>query len=225
MIQALAMLTVLATAAPARATPRCDSGPLPPQVVHGDRRQIAGTGGMIVASGDELPDWRFRIVNRLVRPLVVHLAPGLAIYHPPPPLGGIDVVLENVAHEIVDRSELALTLGPPLAAPRVRSITTGKAGSRDAVLLAVEALPETAMVAVLMRVQGSALVPMAWSFVQFREADSITIWHVPMTCEPKIGGLLEPKEGMRVAVFWVDDLGRISEPSKPTVITGGSKRK
>jgi hypothetical protein len=225
MIRALAMLAVLAAAAPARATPRCDSGPLPPQVTHGNRRQIAGTGGVIVAAGFDLPDWRFRIVNRLVRPLVVHLAPGLAIYHPPPPLGGIDVVLENAEHEIVDRSELALTPGPLLEAPRVRSITTGKVRSRDAVLLAVEALPETAVIAVIMRVQGSALVPMAWSFVRFTDPASIEIWHVPMTCEPKVGFLLEPKEGMRVAVVWVDELGRVSEPSKPTVITGGSKRK
>jgi hypothetical protein len=222
MIRALAMFAVLATAAPAHAVPRCDMGPLPPQVSHGDRPQIAGSGGVIVASGGELPDWRFRIVNRLVRPLVVHLAPGLAIYHPPPPLGGIDVLLENADHEMVDRSELALTLGPGLDAPRVRSITTG---TERSVMLAVEALPKTAVIAVLSRVEGSALVPLSWSFVRFTDPGSITIWHVPSACEPTIPGLIEPKAGMRVVVTWVDELGRISEPSKPSVITGGSKGK
>jgi hypothetical protein len=223
MIRAFAILAILAAAAPAHAVPRCDTGPIGPLVAHGDRIQIAGSGGVIVASGEALPDWRFRIVNRVVRPIVSKLAPGLAIYHPPRPLAGVDVVLENAHHEVVERTELTLgALDPVLSPPRVRSVV---ARADLEVAVAVESLPRTAVAAVISRVDGAKLTPLSWELVRFGDPNSLLLWRNRSTCEGTIAGLIEPKPGMRVVVTWVDELGRVSEPSEPVVITGGSKRK
>lgn len=212
MIRALLVVATLAALAPiAEAKRVCLSGMMRPQIIAAPSAKIAGSGGVIVASGTKLPDWRFRDLNRVVRARVVTIAPGLAIYHPPP-LAALDVVLENDVHAVVAVTQRALTVDATAAAPRVRSIT--KATSRRAVLTELaDSVPEHALIVIVSRVTGDAVVPLAWTRVWKGQPLTIDLWHTPAGCEQTIEGAIEPKVGDKIVLQWVDDAGRLSEPS------------
>lgn len=224
MIRALVVIAALGSIADAKRA--CFTGPMRMQIVAGPNGKIAGSGGVIVASGTTLPDWRFRDLNRVVRPRVVMIAPGLAIYHPPP-LAGVDVVLENEAHDVIDRTERALTIDPTAAAPRIRSITkvTNAATQRAVMTNLAEPIPEHTLIVIASRVAGDTLVPLTWVRVSKGELAGLLLWRTPGGCEQTIESAVEPKLGDKIVLQWVDDAGRISEPSEPSVIADGSKRK
>ena len=221
-----AILLGLLLATSAHAEVMCISGPMQPQVIAGRRAQVAGSGGVIVAAGEKLPDWRFRDLNKVVRPRVTALAPGLAIYHPPP-LPGTDVVLEDGNHSVIARIVRALTIEEPAGAPRVKAITaTTVAGGRRAALAELaEKAPEHAVAIIVSRVERDHLVPLTWAQVSGNQPPSVLVWHTPYSCEATIPASIEPKVGERVVLTWIDDAGRVSEPSKSIVIAGASKGK
>ncbi len=208
----------------------CFHGPLPAQVISGARAKIAGSGGVIVASGAVMPDWRFRNLNKIVRPDVVTLAPGLAIFHPPP-LASTDVVLENTAHGTIAQTERALTIEPPPGAPEVAQITSTSLSAERRTVDArlTTPTPEHAIIVIVSKVvpdnAGSRLVPLTWAAVPPSSTSSVRLWYPPRSCEATIPDSVEPRAGDRVVLTWVDDAGRVSEPSKPLVIAGGSKGK
>jgi hypothetical protein len=214
-IRALVLITVLGALAPiAEAKRACFSGPMRAQIIALPRAKIAGSGGVIVASGSKLPDWRFRDLNRIVRPHVVKIAPGLAIYHPPP-LAGIEIVLENENHGALLRTERALGIEATAAPPRVRSITK----SARAVLTDLEdKVPARAIILFASRISGDGLVPLTWVSVVAGQSVGIDLWHSPGSCEHTIEGWLEPKLGDKIVLQWVDAAGRISEPSTPITV-------
>lgn len=222
--RALAVIVMLATAAEAKRV--CFSGPIRQHVIVGASSRIAGSGGAIVASGIEpLPDWRFRDLNRIVRAHVVRIAPGLAIYHPPP-LAGIDVVLEDREHQAQLRTERALTVEEPPAPPLVRSIeATDVSGRRTVAAELGQQVPEHALIVIISRVERDRLVPLSWALVSGGSLDPMVLWHTPYGCDATVETWVEPKAGERVVLSWVDDAGRVSEPSKPIVISGASKGK
>ena len=222
-LTALAAL-IAGLAGPAHAERMCFQGPMPPTALRGQREVMAGSGGVIVAAGEAMPDWRFRDLNRVVRAHVVVVAPGLAIYHPPP-TPGAEVVLEDADHQLIAKRERAFKIEPPAAAPAVASVTASLVQSRKNVQVAFAgATPESAVIAVISRVSGDRLVPLAWARVG-GAVRSLSIWHTPYTCEQTVTTWLEPKQGDTVVISWVDDAGRISEPSKSIVISGASMRK
>ena len=216
---------LVAIPAPARADMACFSGPMEPTLIASAHRRIAGTGGMIVGSRTKLPDWRFRDMNRTVRPRVVQLAPGLAIYHPPP-LPGTDVVLEDLDHGVIARAERALTIGDPPPPPKVESITvTTTGGDRRTVLAALASEPPSeAVVAITSRVEGGKLVPMAWTRLN-GQPRAVVLWHTPFGCDETIPTAIEPKPGDKVVITWVDETGRLSEASNTVVVSGAPRRK
>lgn len=221
MTRALVVVAMLAALAPnALAKRACFSGPMRPQVIAMPRAKIAGSGGVIVASGSKLPDWRFRDLNRIARPHIVPIAPGLAIYHPPP-LAGIEVVLENETHGVIARTERALKIEPTVAAPHVRSIVSGGAAinQRGVRVDVDDSIPYHAVIAVVSRVSKDALEPLTWVRVRAGTAGSIEVWHPPRACEETIKGAIEPKAGDTLVVQWVDDAGRLSEPSPAVPLT------
>ncbi|CAN5922555.1 hypothetical protein BH11MYX3_BH11MYX3_08680 [soil metagenome] len=221
MIRALILATILA-AAPAHAEMMCMSGPLSPQPIASARNQVAGSGGVIVASGGQLPDWRFRALNRIVRAHVVVIAPGLAIYHPPP-LPGTDVTLEDQNHRAILRAERALTIEEPSAAPQIASIKTAPEKVRRAVHAQLsEKPPAHAVVVIVSRQRGEQLVPIAWAQIPGNRPTVLDLWHTPGSCEEYVTTWVEPLAGDRVVLSWVDDAGRISEPSKLVTIGKGS---
>jgi hypothetical protein len=213
-IRVLVVVGALAVLAPrAEAKRVCFSGPMRAQIIAGPNATIAGSGWVIVASGTKLPDWRFRDLNRIVRARIVKIAPGLAIYHPPP-LAGIDVVLENEAHGVLARTQRALTVGATVGAPRVRSITTRTQSEQRSVIAELgDTIPEHTLLLIASRVSGDTLVPLAWVRVWKGQSETVDLWHTPGSCEQTIPDAIEPKIGDKIVLQWVDDAGRISEPS------------
>jgi hypothetical protein len=223
-IRALFVIATLATLAPiAEAKRVCFSGPMRSQIIAAPNAKIAGSGGVIVASGTKLPDWRFRDLNRVVRARIVTIAPGLAIYHPPP-LAGLDVVLENDAHGVIARTQRALTVDAPGGAPRVRSITKATSTSRLAVMAELaDTVPEHTLIIIASRVSGDTLVPLTWTRVWKGQSATVDLWHTPGSCEQTIDTAIEPKVGDKIVLQWVDDAGRISEPSTAVSVAAISR--
>lgn len=215
MIRVIVVAGVIAALAPAAEARRvCFRGPMRPQVLN-PSVEIAGSGGLIVGTGAKFPDWRFRDLNRIVRAHVVKVAPGLAIYHPPP-LAGISVVLENESHGILARTERALTVDPVAKAPRVRALfAMAPAANRPPVLAELESpIPAHTLLVIASRRVGDALVPLTWSRVSAGQS-TLTVWRSPGGCEETIPDSVQPLVGDKIVLQWVDDAGRISEPSAP----------
>ncbi len=211
----------LTAASPAHAEMMCLSGPMAPQAIPSARNQVAGSGGVIIASGTQLPDWRFRALNRVVRAHVITIAPGLAIYHPPP-LPGTDVTLEDQNHRVILRSERALTIEVPPGPPQVQSIRTSPDPDRRAVLAQLaEKPPAHAALVIVSRERGDQRVPLAWAPIPGDRSLNLVLWHTPGSCEEYVDTWVEPVLGDRVVLSWVDDAGRISEPSKTIEIGRG----
>ena len=222
MIRALAIALVLAMTSPARAEV-CFAGPLPARPVIGEKPRIAGSGGMIV-TGETLPDWRFRGINESFRPHVITLAPGLAIYHPPP-LPGDVVELENTDRQLIARARRVFSIEPPLdppAATKVEAITKGRFSHVIATLAGT--VPHTARVAIISRVEQARTVPLSWALVNVGQTE-VTVWRSAYTCERSVSTWVQPKAGERVVLTWVDDAGRVSEPSKPLTISAAPRGK
>ncbi len=211
------VLALVAVASPAHAEMMCEQGPLRQQGFF-NQTKVAGSGGVIVA-GNTLPDWRFRDLNRVVRPRVTTVAPGLAIYHPPP-LADADVTLEDTNHGARVRKQRVLKADPPLGAPAVKSIAfteNVKARQSSAMVYFTDAIPKGALIAVISRIDGAKRIPLAWSQVQVG-ATSVKIWHTPFACEQSVSSMVPPKPGEAIEVLWVDDLGRVSGPSKALTV-------
>ena len=223
MIRALVVVAVLSSAAEARAE-RCFSGPMSPRPIIRAKGRVAGSGGIIVI-GDKMPDWRFRSLNETVRPHVEVLAPGLAIFHPPP-LPGDDVVLEDSEHRLIARATRVFSIEPPLAAPVVSKVVSQTTYGTYTFVTATLAgtAPKTARAVILSRVERDRLVPLSWGAV-LGEPDDVQVWHSPRGCDETITGWIQPRPGDRVVLTWVDDAGRVSEPSKPLVISEAPPRK
>ena len=220
MIRALAIIALLASAAHAKP---CAGGPMFARAILGAKPRVSGSGGLIVV-GDKLPDWRFRALDKLVRPDVRVLAPGLAIYHPLPQPGD-EVVLETTDQNQVARAQRVFSIEPPIGPPAVARISSESNGTYTYVTAALSAAaPATARIVIVSRVVGKRTVPIAWRFAS-SGAGVLTLWQSPGGCSETISGWVQPEVGERVVLAWVDDAGRVSEPSKPIVISEGSKRK
>ena len=163
---ALALALLAAAAAPAHAKRVCMTGPMPAQPIAGPDNETAGSGGVIVASGSAMPDWRFRDMNRIVRPEVVTVAPGLAIYHPPP-LPGTDVILEQSDHTIIAHRTRALKIDAPSGPPEIESIVAAPMqGNRRMVTARLaRSAPPRALIVVVSRVAGDKTEPLAWAMI------------------------------------------------------------
>ena len=216
-MRAVALALVLVSAH-AHADRMCEMGLLPPQVIDGAGGVIAGSGGMIVASGDKLPDWRFRVLNKVIRPRVVPLAPGLAIYHPPP-LAGTDVVLENLERSVIRRARRALTIAPGPESPKVDVIATAEVGGRTSVIAELDPIPRDAIVVIVSVVERDRTLPITWVRTGGASGQKLLLWHTPYGCEQTIDGTRQPRVGERVVLSFVDEAGRVSEPSKPVTVT------
>ena len=220
MIRALAIVALLAAPAGAEV---CFSGPMAPRPVLGPKPRMSGSGGVIVA-GNMLPDWRFRVLNKIERARVVTLAPGLAIYHPPP-LPGDEVLLEDTDHQLIARVQRVFAIEPPLDPPDVTKIVTSTTGTytRVTAVLGTKA-PSAALVLIVSRVEGARTVPLAWAFT-FEGLAEVVLWRTPYGCYDTVSTWVQPKAGERVVLTWVDDAGRLSEPSKPLTISEAANGK
>jgi hypothetical protein len=224
-VRSVVFLAVVAISVPARAEMMCESGPMPAQGVF-TQTKVAGSGGVIIA-GNKLPDWRFRDLNRVVRPRVTNVAPGLALYHPPP-VADPDITLEDIDHAARVRKVRALKADPLITAPNLKRVVFGEDRSSRRSYVTVElaeAAPKSAVIAVILRVDGAKRIPLSWTQVRSNGVLSLPIWHTPFTCELHVDSLIPPKLGETVEVMWLDESGRISEPSNAVTIVRAKEQK
>ena len=220
MIRALLVVGLLASDARAE---MCFGGPMPARPVIGEKPRVAGTGGMIVV-GDKLPDWRFRALNEVLKPHVVTLAPGLAIYHPPPLPGDI-VEMENTDHQLIARARRAFSIEAPLPPPSVAKVIARMQGRYSYTTASLAGrVPASARIAIISRVEKGRTVPLSWAMVSEGQVD-LTLWHSSYSCDHYVTTWVQPKVGDRVVLTWVDDAGRASEPSKPLTISAAPRGK
>ncbi len=216
-MRAAIVLGVLALAAPARAEMVCEGGPLLPQVMPGQLR-AAGSGGVIVTAS-ELPDWRFRDVNRVLRPQVEVIAPGLAIYHPPP-VADPELALVDAEHLVRLRMPRALVATAPLDPPAVQRVVVTREPRGERIQVVVEMsgkVPVGAIGAVISRVSGAQRTAMSWASVR-AGSESFPVWHTPYVCEQRVASLVTPEVGQTVEIRWLDASGRVSEPGTALTI-------
>jgi hypothetical protein len=208
---------------PARAEIACFSGPMQPMPFNGSG--VAGSGGVIIGSGEPMPDWRFRAGNRLVRGEVTMVAPGLAVFHPPPMVPGVELHLESLDGTLHVSAARALTAEPLPEPPVVESVVHTVNNARVFVTARfARGAPAHAAVAVIERVANGKTTPLAWSGLSPGTA-SVVLWHTPSYCDQTIPQAIEPKPGETVVVRWVDDYGRLSEASKPITISKAARGK
>lgn len=221
-MRAALVFGVLALATPTRARAEmvCEGGPMVAHVA--SQQQVAGSGGVIVA-GNKLPSWKFRDLNRRLDPIVEVIAPGLALYHPPP-VADPTLVLESADQQVLTRVPRALRAAPPLAPPAVQRIESNEDRRFKRASVTVELArksPPGVVAAIATLVSGEQRTPLAWTYVR-GEVPSLIIWHTPHTCEAFVETMIQPLPGQIVEIRWVDASGRLSEPGNPVKVERGS---
>ena len=224
---ALLVLCLTLAAPPAYAEMMCMSGPMAPHAISvANDEGVAGSGGVIVASGEALPAWRFRDVNRVASPRVIVLAPGLGLYQPPPTVGP-ELVLEDVAQRVVHVTKRALQVQPAREPPRLEKVTavmTTKDQPRASTTILLDKDPPPGLrLVVISKLVGGREVPMSWVEINGSARRAIEVFHTPWGCEQTIPSAIEPRPGDRVSVRWIDAAGRISEPSNAVTIASARR--
>jgi hypothetical protein len=223
MLKLATLATALLVAAPSIARADCDFSGLVPQVLPTDAK-VPADGGVLVAaqpkggsalgSGDVTVQrgWRFRGIK--ASPTIDVLAPGLAVYRLP--AGDGSIVLED------DKQAAVATVTPTkekrarLAAPKVKAITFQHPVSRrvmDQVVVELDGEPPAEAAALVIADAKGA--PRSWGRVSGR---SVTAY-ASHSCIALPNGTVMSKAGDQVVVYFVDNVGRKSDPTKPIAVT------
>jgi hypothetical protein len=222
----LALIAAVVAATTHAAAADCAMWGLAPRVMNPDA-EVPTDGGLVVAAvplaggpldkGDVAvqPSWRWRGGKGLVRPSIEMLAPGLAVYRlPAGPLGAI--VIEDAKHAVVAKASAVAARRDRLAAPKVASIHhdshLGRRSRTQVTVTLDGAPPAGTAVLVLADAKG---VPRSWGGVG--AASTVTVY-LSGDCLALPNGTLPSQPGEQVSVFFVDNLGRKSEASKPITI-------
>jgi hypothetical protein len=195
------------------------------------RPTVVTTGGIIAGGGflvatvqapydvkDEgeaaQPTWQVEAGGTKFLPTIDTLAPGLVVYRVP--MAGDAVLLDGAT--VV--AKLTATKGnpAPLAAPKVKAIRHDKRLGRRASAYTKVTLdgapPAGAVALVLTDAKGTAR---SYGLV---ESDTEITVYAHARCGVVPNNTIESKSGDKVKVFWVDQSGRVSAPSKAITITG-----
>ena len=225
MLRVVACLSILALATPAAAVP-CRVVHQSPKVMTPGTTAIPSDGGVVVASWTDpdsvviratddasvQPTWRVRDGKSLVKPVIEHLAPGLAVYRLPRSTSE----LEDDKHAIVFTAKRTADAVDRLPAPKIKSVKHEVFRGRRAsahVIAEVTGTPPADAIALVIA-DAKKQVPRSWGV-----AEAGPIWvHSTGSCAMKATGTLPTVKGERVVFFWVDAAGRKSEASKVFVV-------
>jgi hypothetical protein len=236
-LPALALLGISALTSPAIAGP-CAQQSLTAHAMAIANTAIPPDGGVLVAligmGGWELPSetldntgWQFVDGTTKTAPVVVPLAPGLAVFKPPAGTGTIK--LDEPKRTVVTVKRVADAL-PLLPAPAVASIvhTTyvappgprpGNRTSSTVTAKLTAAKPDQAVAMILWEDK----TPVAWTAAAGLEPTErvVELFRSRGRCETVIPGIVETTPGRKVSVAWVDVHGRVGARSKVLVVAKG----
>ncbi len=226
----LLALATLATLLPATANADCMLMGLSTKLITVDHHAVARDGGILVAAvpqargalakGDPAVQTGWRFAKLRGRPTIVSLAPGLAVVRVPK------------AAQLVDAKGtplISVTLAgrlPALKAPAVKRIeyvgnTMGYHGSARVVVSLAGTAP--AGTAAMVLLDAKTQKPKSWGLVTAGAAtvDALS-WY---DCLALPNGTVMSKAGESVRVSYVDELGRMSPPSRAFQIIEKAKAK
>jgi hypothetical protein len=225
MLRLVACISILALASPAAAVP-CRLVQLSPKVMTPATTAIPSDGGVVVASWTDpdsvvteatddaavQPTWRVRDGKSRLKPVIEHLAPGLAVYRLP----RSTTELEDGKHAIVFTAKRTADAVERLPAPKIKSVKhevyKGRRSSSHVIAEVAGAPPADAIALVI--ADAKKQIPRSWGV-----AAAGQIWvHSTGSCAMKPTGTLPTVKGERVVLFWVDAAGRKSEASKVFVV-------
>lgn len=209
----LAALVGSALLAPRAADAACDEF-----IVESKVFEFASRGGILVrfhaspTSGPayEAPlvnkKWKFKLANkRSIAPKIKMIAPGLIVLTLPK---GVDAGVlvdgdKRIAElDAIDPDE------PRLPEPRVRAVTQSTTGAATRIIVElVGPAPRTAVAIVLANEDGD---PITFGMI---EPGKPLVAFEKKECSLLADGTVEPRVGMKVKAFWVDQFGRVSPRS------------
>ncbi|MBS1121618.1 MAG: hypothetical protein H6Q90_3846 [Deltaproteobacteria bacterium] len=226
MRRSLAFVAVLLGASPVAAEP-CPSFGLAPKVVRASV-VVTNDGGVVVA---ELPqatvdggqpdqaDWKLRAHNKLVKPQIDPIAPGLVVYRPP--VGAAAFTLEDTTMgSLLGKARLATKALGLLAAPRVKAVVSGTTRTKHATTFVTVELDGSAPAdAIALVVRAAKGDPLSFGLVGPR-ATKVSVYSTQGGCVTAFpNGTVIAQPGDRVVAFWVDASGRRSATTAPLVVT------
>lgn len=208
------------------ASAKCAMGHLAPKVM--TTAPIPAGGGIVVATldvpyseadeGDAVqPSWQLDVGDAKSAPKIDTLAPGLAVYRVPAGTGTI---------KLLDGTKVRATATfakgdapAALAAPKLEAVrhdrTYGRRASAFTTVTLDGAPPAGAVALVLADAKGK---PRSYGLVEGTGTELRV--YAQSRCSVLPNGTIESKMGDKVTLFWVDQSGRKSAPSKVIEITG-----
>jgi len=234
MVRLAPLLVVAALAAPGAAGP-CAIRPLVPMVMTPSNTTIRPLGGVVVGLAqfgfDQVGEglvqsrWKFHEGSRYVAPTIRTIAPGLAVYEPPPGTGTMKLVeVRKDGQRVLVAVRRTIDKPSPLpklvlrAARHRHDRALGPRGyDRTTVEIDLAAPPPVGAIAVLLYAGGKT--PRVASWVETTPGRSLTIYHSPGRCETQIPGFVDTAPGTRVSVAWLDASGWLSPRSNEVVVT------
>lgn len=161
--------------------------------------------------------WKLRVNGKTVAAKADALAPGLVVYRPP--AGATSFELLDGSKKRAARAKVATKTPELLEAPRVHAVISGIShGIHPSRFVNVDLdakPPKGAVVLVLSKSKGPAL---SWGQVS-PDGLVVNVYTTAGGCVSTFSdGTVMAQPGDLVTAFWVDDLGRRSRVSPPTVV-------
>lgn len=223
----LLVTAIVAATSTTAASEPCPVFGLEPVVRTPQGGTIASDGGFVVGTrsrpGNDVgkgeiavqADWKIRAGSVRSTPKIDVLAPGLAIYRLP--AKATDVVLEDGKGKVVGKATVVPGAPTTLAAPRIKTILSGRTGGRHPTTFVTAELdgapPNEALALVLTDAAG---VARSWGFVP-PGGKEIPIFDNHQGCGTFPNGTVQSRPGDVVVAYWVDTRGHRS-PTTPKII-------
>jgi hypothetical protein len=218
-VKALALVVLLV---PAQAAADCALLGLAPKVLTAPDAKLSVDGGIVVGAvsvdrgalenGDAAvqANWKF-VGPRPMPPTIDVLAPGLAVYRS----AYVQLELQNESGDTVAKAARSNATPDLLAAPKIKTLRFDAPMSRRSIqrveVTLDGAAPAGVIALVLADTQGT---PKSWG----PAVGSVLYPYLQRDCLVLPNGTVPSKKGDKVTLFWIDEHGRKSAPTKPLAI-------
>ncbi|MBK7074468.1 MAG: hypothetical protein IPH44_19440 [Myxococcales bacterium] len=240
----VAVIVALALCHASPAYPKCARVLLAPQLITHAADPIPAGGGVLIGFTETTDDsaetfaghdpamnadWTLVVGKRKTRPRLEQLAPGLAVYRPGALRGTrpTQVVLrDGKGAKVGAFSASSRADAASLPAPSVKRVTSTAVaqdkgrwrGTVTTTVVEVDQIPDRAAALIAYRQDGNNTTALTWARVAVGSSPAIEIYASPGKCGTEPEGLTAPAPGVTVVLAWVDQFGRRSPLSTPSVV-------
>jgi hypothetical protein len=167
--------------------------------------------------------WKFVDGATSTAPVVRTIAPGLAVFEPPPGSNPLTLTVENNRKLTFKRGAAKPALGAPTVTGIVNDVSPGGPRQSPTTTITVKltgARPDSAVAMIVF--DGTTPVTWATAFNYQGPTGQLQVFRTAGRCETQIPGSSAPASGTKVTVAWVDAAGRIGAKSKVVTVAQGS---